>query len=125
MLKGFFAAALIAGVVVLGLAASAFAKNDKHGERFDAGAFADHRPSGADLRGRFTADDLRDRRDLLQRRFDRGDRRGRYGDHFTGSSMPPGFSHGNKHGWSGNRPPGWSKGNKKGWSGNVPPGLDR
>jgi hypothetical protein len=125
MQKGFFAAGLIAGVVALGSAAPALAKNDKHGGRFDAGAFADHRRSGADLRSRFTAGDLRDRRELLQRRFDRGDRRGRSGDYFTGSSMPPGFSHGNRHGWSGHRPPGWSKGNKRGWSGNVPPGLDR
>jgi hypothetical protein len=95
MQKGFFAAGLIAGVVALGSAAPALAKNDKHGGRFDAGAFADHRRSG------------------------------RSGDYFTGSSMPPGFSHGNRHGWSGHRPPGWSKGNKRGWSGNVPPGLDR
>ena len=124
MQKGLFTAALIAGVVALGMAAPAFAKKDKHGGRFDAGAFADQRRGGTDLRSRFSAGDMRDRRDR-QSRFDRGDRRGRSGDYFTGSSMPPGFSHGNKHGWSGNRPPGWSKGNKKGWSGNMPPGLDR
>lgn len=45
----------------------------------------------------------------------------------TGSTMPSGFSKGEKKGWGDAQvPPGWTKGEKKGWKGsNVPPGFSK
>ena len=42
-----------------------------------------------------------------------------------GTTLPAGFSHGQRHGWgTASTPPGWSHGKKKGWgSGTRPPGL--
>lgn len=42
------------------------------------------------------------------------------------NGMPPGFTHGNKHGWNGgSTPPGWSHGKRKGWNGGAtPPGFN-
>jgi hypothetical protein len=43
------------------------------------------------------------------------------------SGYPSGFSHGQRHGWSGGSyPPGWSHGQKRGWGNRgMPPGLYR
>ena len=43
-----------------------------------------------------------------------------------GTSVPPGFTRGNKTGWGeGTTPPGWEKGNKTGWGENTtPPGWN-
>ena len=45
----------------------------------------------------------------------------------AGSTVPSGFSKGEKKGWSGDTtPPGWTKGEKKGWNGGtVPRGLSK
>ena len=45
----------------------------------------------------------------------------------TDSTMPSGFTKGEKKGWGDSQvPPGWTKGKKTGWHGsNVPPGLSK
>jgi hypothetical protein len=45
---------------------------------------------------------------------------------FSSTGLPPGFTHGQKHGWNGGTtPPGWTgHGKKTGWgTGTMPPGL--
>ena len=152
MRKVLTAATILAGITAIGMSAPAFAKGGGGGHAFSGGgghSFRSQAMSGRNFGGNRAAMTQRlgghraalsshrsalsshraalsnHRGSLSGHRAALRDRFGGRGGFSSGSSLPPGFSHGNKNGWSGNTPPGWSHGNKTGWSGNRPPGLSK